>query len=155
MRIYCSKCNSKAVASEHEEVSLGSSKFYCQCLNVKECGHRFVMSLVFSHTLTPAAATVEPVLLEQPRELPPRVYCNKCGSKAVITSRDGVSAEFARLYCSCRNKDCGHRFVTTLAFSHALVSASTPIDRMLFDHLRGLPRQQRREMFEQLGMSSA
>ncbi len=152
MRIHCSKCNAVAVTSDHEEVSPGSIKFYCQCLNAKDCGHRFVMSLTFSHTLTPPAATIEPIAFQSPQKLAPRVYCNNCGSKAIITSRDSVSPEFAKLYCFCRNGDCGHRFVSTLSFSHALVPASEPIDRMLFDRLRDLPRQKQREMFEQLGV---
>jgi len=84
------------------------------------------------------------------------VYCKECGEKARISSRDDVSPPFARLYCQCLNvKDCGHRFVMTLAFSHALVPAAEPLDRMLFDRLHALPRQQQREMFEQLGISSA
>jgi len=85
-----------------------------------------------------------------------RVYCKECGEKARISSRDDVSLSFARLYCQCVDvKSCGHRFVMTLAFSHALVPAAEPLDRMLFDRLHALPRREQREIFEQLGISSA
>ncbi|WP_083265496.1 ogr/Delta-like zinc finger family protein [Pseudomonas sp. 1D4] len=84
-----------------------------------------------------------------------RIYCTQCRGKARIASRDEVSPAFTRLYCQCLDaSDCGHRFVMQLTFSHSLVPISGVVDRMLFDRLREMPSQQRRELLEQLESSS-
>lgn len=49
-----------------------------------------------------------------------RVFCSECGNKALINKTNRISDGYANLYCSCTNVDCGHRFVSTLAFSHSL-----------------------------------
>ncbi|ARH18167.1 TPA: ogr/Delta-like zinc finger family protein [Pseudomonas aeruginosa] len=82
-----------------------------------------------------------------------RVYCKLCGSKARIATREDITPEFAKLYCQCLDaKGCGHRFVMNLAFSHTLVPAAEPLERILFDRLREMPRHQQRALFDQLGL---
>ncbi|AVK05182.1 putative ogr/Delta-like zinc finger [Pseudomonas aeruginosa] len=39
-----------------------------------------------------------------------------------------------------------------LAFSHTLVPAAEPLERILFDRLREMPRHQQRALFDQLGL---
>ncbi|MGA4447709.1 ogr/Delta-like zinc finger family protein [Ectopseudomonas chengduensis] len=85
-----------------------------------------------------------------------RIYCTQCGGKAQISSSDRLSPSFTRLYCQCLDaRGCGYRFVMHLAFSHALVPVSEPVDRMLFDRLREMSSQQRLELVEQLESSPA
>lgn len=47
-----------------------------------------------------------------------RVVCRVCGERAVILKSDRQTLDFNRLYCQCKNPDCGHRFVVDLTFSH-------------------------------------
>ncbi|MEE3608245.1 ogr/Delta-like zinc finger family protein [Avibacterium paragallinarum] len=46
------------------------------------------------------------------------IYCNVCNSKAMITRTDRIHSNFSKLYCSCRNSKCGHKFVINQEFSH-------------------------------------
>ncbi|WP_410685896.1 ogr/Delta-like zinc finger family protein [Avibacterium paragallinarum] len=47
------------------------------------------------------------------------IYCNVCKSKAVITKADRIhKTDFNRLYCSCCNPKCQHKFVVNQEFSH-------------------------------------
>ncbi|MCY1314417.1 Ogr/Delta-like zinc finger [compost metagenome] len=70
MRVYCKECGEKARIASREDISPEFAKLYCQCLDAKSCGHRFVMTLAFSHTLSPAAETQERILFDRLRELP-------------------------------------------------------------------------------------
>jgi hypothetical protein len=79
-----------------------------------------------------------------------RVEC-KCGHKGRIASREKLSTDFAKLYCQCLDTKCGHTWVANLTFSHTLSPSAQSFERMLFDHLRDLPRAKQRELFEQLG----
>lgn len=79
-----------------------------------------------------------------------RVEC-KCGHKGRISSREKLSVDFAKLYCQCLDVKCGHTWVANLTFSHTLSPSAQSVERLLFDHLRGMPAAQQRELFEQLG----
>lgn len=68
MKVVCHFCEGKALISEVEEVSLGSQKLYCICLDAR-CGHSFVMGLNFSHTLKLSAKKIDETLLERFRKL--------------------------------------------------------------------------------------
>lgn len=46
------------------------------------------------------------------------IFCKICGYKAVINRSQREHKEFTRLYCTCKNKDCAHKFVIHLTFSH-------------------------------------
>ncbi len=54
MRIYCPRCEAKAIIRTSKELSATMRQLYCTC-NDPECGHTFVMDLTFSHTLSPSA----------------------------------------------------------------------------------------------------
>jgi hypothetical protein len=79
-----------------------------------------------------------------------RVNC-KCGAKGRIISRDELSLDFAKLYCQRTSVTCGHTWVANLTFSHTLSPSAQAIDRLLFDRLRTLSKDQQRDLFDQLG----
>ena len=69
MRIYCKECAGKARIASREELSLEFAKLYCQCLS-PQCGHTWVATLTFSHTLNPSAQEVDRLLFDRLRQLP-------------------------------------------------------------------------------------
>lgn len=79
-----------------------------------------------------------------------RVKCTVCKGKARIASREEYSPLVAKLYCACLDAVCGHTFVMMLSFSHTLRPAAGGVEQLLFDRLRELPLQQRRELFEKV-----
>lgn len=46
------------------------------------------------------------------------IVCNQCGEKAVINKSQKEHNEFTKLYCTCKNPKCEHKFVLHLTFSH-------------------------------------
>lgn len=79
-----------------------------------------------------------------------RVYCRECGGKAKIASSEFVTPMFTKLYCSCLDVHCGHTFVANLSFSHTLRPPAGDVDQLLFDRLRGMPAEKRRELIERV-----
>lgn len=69
MRVYCNACGSKGKISGSPRFSGDISKHYCDCLNV-ECGHRWVATLAYSHTLRKPTTSVDQRLLERLSQLP-------------------------------------------------------------------------------------
>jgi hypothetical protein len=63
MRIMCKHCGGKARISSSDRISIDFTRLYCQCSDVKECGHTFVMELGFSHTLNPPSSVIDQLLL--------------------------------------------------------------------------------------------
>ncbi|WP_116425096.1 ogr/Delta-like zinc finger family protein [Pseudomonas citronellolis] len=70
MRIHCPECGEKSRISSRRQISLQFTTLYCQCLDAENCGHRFVMQLTYSHTLTKGAGTVETLLFDRLCEMP-------------------------------------------------------------------------------------
>jgi len=54
MRIYCTECGEKAVIRTSEQISKTTRKLSCSCTDI-QCGHTFVVDVVFSHTVSPSA----------------------------------------------------------------------------------------------------
>ena len=69
MRIYCTTCGHKGRISSREEVTRTYVKLYCQCLDAK-CGHTWVSTLAFSHTLRPSAQHLDTLLIDRFKSLP-------------------------------------------------------------------------------------
>jgi len=69
MRIYCKECGGKARIGKRDELSVTFARLYCQCLSVS-CGHTWVTTLAFSHTLSPSAEVVDRLLFDRLRDLP-------------------------------------------------------------------------------------
>ncbi|ELN2578719.1 ogr/Delta-like zinc finger family protein [Enterobacter kobei] len=71
MKIFCPECHANAVirksVRKHEQLS----DLYCACGNV-DCGHTFVMTLTFSHTLSPSKMTAESMFIQMIGNLSPQ-----------------------------------------------------------------------------------
>lgn len=75
-----------------------------------------------------------------------RIYCTACDHKGRISSREEVTRTYVKLYCQCLDAECGHTWVSTLAFSHTLRPPATHLDTLLIDRFRSLPPDQQREL---------
>lgn len=69
MKVECKECGSKARITSRNKMGDAVSDLYCQCLNV-HCGHTFVMTLSFNHTITPSATQVSQFLFDFVKNLP-------------------------------------------------------------------------------------
>ena len=63
-RVRCNYCNEIATILSSDVECQDSKKFYCQCQNL-DCGHGFVMSLAFSHTIHPSSLVIPKEVLEK------------------------------------------------------------------------------------------
>ncbi|MBE2895582.1 transcriptional regulator [Pasteurellaceae bacterium HPA106] len=62
------------------------------------------------------------------------IYCKFCSSPCVINKTERMHHDLSRFYCSCRNHECGHRFVLSVEYSHA-TRASSYVKNSLIHHL--------------------
>lgn len=69
MRVNCTTCGHKGRISSREEVTRAYVKLYCQCLDA-QCGHTWVSTLSFSHTLRPSAQQLDTLILDRFKSLP-------------------------------------------------------------------------------------
>ena len=79
-----------------------------------------------------------------------RVYCKVCKGKGKIDTPRRLTDEFSKLYCSCLNPECGHRWVSHLSYSHPLDQTVKTLDTLLLDHFRELPVSQQQQLINQL-----
>lgn len=70
MRIKCNQCGQNARISKTNWFSTDSADLYCSCSD-PECGHSFVMSLGFSHTLSPSAKNTDELVVSLIKVLSP------------------------------------------------------------------------------------
>ena len=69
MRVKCKFCGSKSRITSSDRISSEFSRLYCQCNDVRNCGHSFVMELGFSHSLTPPMNVVDQMVVERVRNM--------------------------------------------------------------------------------------
>lgn len=69
------------------------------------------------------------------------IKCRECKGKAIIQSRAELDVVMSKLYCTC--KDCGHRFVMDLSFSHTITPGASQVQTMIMNLLQSLPANQR------------
>ena len=69
-KIHCG-CGERAVIKKTNRLSNDCADLYCECKN-KECGHSFVVSLYYSHTLSPSAKATENLAVHLVRALSPQ-----------------------------------------------------------------------------------
>lgn len=69
LQINCIECGGKSVISSRTEKDKKVSDLYCSCKNPL-CGHTFVMTLAFSHTLSPSASGSKRMMVDLLRSLP-------------------------------------------------------------------------------------
>lgn len=148
MRIEC-QCGSRAVVSRSEKESNDSASLFCSCTN-PECGHTFVSSLSFKHSLfVPASATPSAPLSAS--VVGKRIVCS-CGERACIQKTNRLSANVADLYCECSG--CGHRFVMVRSFSHTLSPSALNTEALIMAIIRIIPLDIRRKLKEHLNCSN-
>jgi len=70
MRILCPTCAAKAVIGKTDRISVGYANLYCSCTD-PECGHTFVSTVSFSHTLSPSSKTASELVSAMFKALPP------------------------------------------------------------------------------------
>ncbi|RRN04773.1 transcriptional regulator [Bibersteinia trehalosi] len=75
------------------------------------------------------------------------IYC-ECGSKAFITKTENIHRNFKKLYCTCRNPDCGHKFVMNLEFSHTTSTSKLTKDGLLKYLIGKLSEADKNELFK-------
>ncbi|ARC93459.1 transcriptional regulator [Vibrio coralliilyticus] len=62
-------CGEPAIINKTNRLSTGCADMYCEC---KSCGHQFVMSSYFSHSLSPSAKTTSELAISLIKALPPQ-----------------------------------------------------------------------------------
>ena len=74
------------------------------------------------------------------------IFCKICGYKAVINRSQREHKEFTRLYCTCKNKDCAHKFVIHLTFSHTTKPSKLEEQNYFKYIIANLPEDKKREL---------
>ncbi|WP_323904822.1 Ogr/Delta-like zinc finger protein [Aeromonas hydrophila] len=70
MRVYCKVCGQRGRITKTNRLSDDVSDLYCQCTDA-ECGHSWVATLSFSHTLSPSSRTASQLVLNLVSALSP------------------------------------------------------------------------------------
>ncbi|EPF8031696.1 ogr/Delta-like zinc finger family protein [Vibrio fluvialis] len=70
MRVLCPECGEKSRIQKSNRLTNSVADLYCACSD-PECGHTFVMSLSYSHTLSPSAKTTSQLAFNLVKVLPP------------------------------------------------------------------------------------
>lgn len=70
LKLLCPECGHNAIISKSNRIDPKLSDLYCQCRNV-ECGHTYVMSLSFGHTISPSALANNRLVKYLADHLPP------------------------------------------------------------------------------------
>ena len=69
MQIDCPSCSGKSTIYSRRKMDTKVADLYCSCRN-PECGHTFVMQLVFSHTLSPSQEMAKNNIINLLRQMP-------------------------------------------------------------------------------------
>jgi predicted RNA-binding Zn-ribbon protein involved in translation (DUF1610 family) len=69
VQVICTECGSKSIIHSRAEKDVKVSDLYCSCKN-PICGHTFVMTLSFSHSLSPSANQSKRLMLDVLRGMP-------------------------------------------------------------------------------------
>ncbi|MBN6064749.1 ogr/Delta-like zinc finger family protein [Aggregatibacter actinomycetemcomitans] len=77
-----------------------------------------------------------------------KILCNVCGSDSIIKRTERVHTDLSRLYCICKNKECNHRFVMSMEFSHSTRASDLKKDEILKTLLDQLPETNKREIIQ-------
>ncbi|WP_429134387.1 ogr/Delta-like zinc finger family protein [Aeromonas hydrophila] len=80
-----------------------------------------------------------------------RVYCTECGQRGRVTKTNKMSSAVSDLYCQCTDAECGHSWVSTLAFNHTLSPSSRGTEEMTLRLIRALGPELRQRALKELG----
>ncbi|PXV53404.1 UNVERIFIED_ORG: Ogr/Delta-like zinc finger protein [Aeromonas veronii] len=70
MRVYCKVCGQRGRITKTNRLSDDVSDLYCQCTDA-ECGHSWVATLSFAHTISPSAKITNRLVLSLMGSLTP------------------------------------------------------------------------------------
>jgi hypothetical protein len=70
MRVYCKECGQRGRITKTNHLSDSVADLYCQCTDA-ECGHTWVATLSFNHTLSPSARSSNQLAMLLTRGLSP------------------------------------------------------------------------------------
>lgn len=65
-----------------------------------------------------------------------RISCDRCRSKARISTTRKITSQLSKLYCSCTNVECGHTFVMHLEFGHTISPSALDLSEATREALR-------------------
>ncbi|VUD66807.1 hypothetical protein TDB9533_03701 [Thalassocella blandensis] len=82
-----------------------------------------------------------------------RVESPECLQPAVINKRNKISDHTSDLYCSCKDSECGHTFVSTLSFKRSLSPSRHTTERFVFEYLKSLPQAEQDSLPAKLAQS--
>lgn len=74
-----------------------------------------------------------------------RIYCDRCGSTALIRKRRDVASGFTIFYCLCGNVECAHSFTAELTLGHTISPSALDLPDGAANKVRncGSPREVR------------
>lgn len=147
MRVDCS-CGAKAVVSrsERNKQNPNAAELYCSCKK-PECGHSFVASLGFKHSLNlPASASAGLSLGAYVQGT--RIFCG-CGERATIQKTNRLSVNVSDIYCQCA---CGHRFVMCRAYAFTLSPSALTTNELAMALIRAVTPATRQTLHQQLAL---
>ncbi|WP_346351028.1 ogr/Delta-like zinc finger family protein [Oceanimonas sp. AH20CE76] len=81
MRVYCRECGEKGRITNTNRMSPDYAELYCQCREAT-CGHTWVETLGYKHTLSPSAKTTAQISFHLSRALPPETQRDLFGDMA-------------------------------------------------------------------------
>ena len=70
MRVCCSECGSKAYINTTKKQSNMVTDLYCACANGEMCGHTFVSTLAFKHTISPSKGQTQGLIGQILKDMP-------------------------------------------------------------------------------------
>ncbi|MBI9109895.1 MAG: ogr/Delta-like zinc finger family protein [Maridesulfovibrio ferrireducens] len=79
--------------------------------------------------------------------------CDRCGQLARIESSSQEAESYKKLYCSCKNPECGHSFVMDLTFSHTLSPSALDLPDPLRKKIQSMGHAEQLELFAGLGVN--
>ena len=76
-----------------------------------------------------------------------RVQCIKCGSVGRIESSSQEGETVKKLYCICKNPECGHSWAEELVFSHTISPSALDLPEQLRQKLQHAPPAEQIKLF--------
>lgn len=156
-KILCPECASKAVLATIKNTSTQDVVLQC-CCSRAECGHTFSLIQSYSHSLNEphinTPITADKKLQARENNTKFKIRCPACGENATIRKSNRKHVLISDLYCSCNNPECGHRFVSTLSFSHSLSPSAVRHGRLINDLMQSIAPSERDKAIELLRQAS-
>ncbi|WP_270827874.1 MULTISPECIES: ogr/Delta-like zinc finger family protein [Aeromonas] len=79
-----------------------------------------------------------------------RVLCHHCGGVGVITKTDRMSENVSNLYCRCKSDDCGHTWVSVLAYKHTIRPSANKVSALILQLIDSLSPEDKKQIIIEL-----